>query len=423
MERQQHTTKDINCAILATRNDFIGKYRRKQMGSQLLTYEPALDREVYQTLKTFQDPASKSYQEVRNNLNSYTEFQVETFIGERLNVGLSEFRYTIKNGKMYGQGMDESLIDMIQRGRDCRDVVANDVDKPRQDAEIEQFQKIEQVFGDDTTKVGTTIISISPPGGEGSNYAHNFYDVFVLSEDKQTKERFVAAHRYASELSVDEYKQKAEELVPGYLAEHKNQSIDSYFLSHPLVLDTKSPLSGKAEKIHEVFHRGHEFLSTEDFHEVKRVIAGLVASYVNTLCDTPEDELFLNHTLNAIMNRADAVADSLRRPQHTGAHLPHGDMPSHDHVAGPVSRGEIMALGSQPVRQTTTGCGSSGGFGTEKGENRQASNLASFSSADFGKDSFGSRTFHCPECGETNIRPENQLLSSCQHCGSEKVAC
>lgn len=415
---QRQEVARINTAISATRNEFVGKYRRKMMGSKLLTYEPALDREVYKTLKTFADtPQQGAYEEVKQNLNSYTTFQVETFIGERLNVGLSSFRYDLKDGQMYGQGMDVPLIEMIQRGRDCRDSIADDVDKPRQDAEIEQFQKIESVFTDPQAHIGTTIISVSPPGGEGSAYGHNFYDIFVLSEDKATRERFIEGHRYSSDLSLDEYKKQAETLAADYFAEYQNQPIDSYFLSHPLVIDVNSPLHGKPEEIHAKLHKDHEFLSTEDFSEVRRQIAGLVMSYVNTLVDTPDDKEFLETILNATMNKADAVADSLKH----NARRSVADIGERagDIVRGPVSHAEIVQLGSKPVRQAATGCGSSSGFG----EDRTASNMSSTSVRDFGKDSFGNRVFDCPDCGEMNVRPVNQLLLECQHCRSKKVSC
>ncbi len=408
----------INAALTDRRNSFVAQYQNGRMGSRLLTYEPKLDREVYKTLKTFQD-GSTAYDHAKNNLNGYTSSQVETFIGERLHVGLSSFRYDIRDGQLYGQGINESLLEMIKRGRECRDALAQDVDKPRQDAELVQFAKIQREFTQEDEKgnlppVGKTIISISPPGGEGSAYAHNFYDVFVLSEDKETKERYVAAHRYASELSLDEYKALAESLSPGYFAEHKNEPLDSYFLSRPLVLDTKSQLSASPEKIHATLHKGHEFLSSEDFGIVKRHIAGLVVSYVNTLLETPDDEQFLNLTLNAIMNKADHVASRLRR----AGHFPQSITLSNQHPTG--IRGEIFIFGNQKVRQVSTGCGASSGFNTG---NRTPSNLSPFDSVDFGKDNFGSRSFHCPECGELNIRPLNQLIPNCQHCGSEKVAC
>ncbi|OIP57172.1 MAG: hypothetical protein COX79_05470 [Candidatus Levybacteria bacterium CG_4_10_14_0_2_um_filter_36_16] len=40
-----------------------------------------------------------------------------------------------------------------------------------------------------------------------------------------------------------------------------------------------------------------------------------------------------------------------------------------------------------------------------------------------GPDRYGDRKFKCPSCRQTNIRPFNSLLPSCQHCGSTEVAC
>ncbi|MBI4983220.1 hypothetical protein HZC32_01065, partial [Candidatus Woesearchaeota archaeon] len=40
-----------------------------------------------------------------------------------------------------------------------------------------------------------------------------------------------------------------------------------------------------------------------------------------------------------------------------------------------------------------------------------------------GEDQYGARAFNCPECGKMNLRPQGELLSACQHCGSKAVAC
>lgn len=403
----------INTAISTRRDEFVSQYRAGHMGRRALTYEPELDRGVYQTLKENKHEGT-AYEHVRNNLNAYTTFQVETFIGERLNVGLSEFRYDIREGQLFGQGMTDPLLTMIERGKECRNEVVQDVDKPRQQAEIEQFTKIQQVFGNPAADIGTTIISISPPGGEGSAYVHNFYDVFVLSEDKESKERYIAARRFASELCPEDYERKAAELNPGFFEERKEESLDSYFLSHPLVLDSTSNLSNNPEAIHAYFHKGKDFLSSEDFGEVKRQIAGLIVSYINTLVENPDDDTLLKSTLNVTMRKADEVADSLRHPHRRA------EITSSAPIAVPITRGEMLTEGKKAVRSVITGCGDSSGFGTDE----RASNMStSFSTRDFGKDKFGNRTFNCPDCGEMNIRPVNELVSNCQGCGSDNVSC
>ncbi|MCA9333240.1 hypothetical protein KC960_04735 [Candidatus Saccharibacteria bacterium] len=40
-----------------------------------------------------------------------------------------------------------------------------------------------------------------------------------------------------------------------------------------------------------------------------------------------------------------------------------------------------------------------------------------------GEDEYGSLEFDCPECHQTNRRMPGQLVASCQHCSSRKVAC
>ncbi len=46
------------------------------------------------------------------------------------------------------------------------------------------------------------------------------------------------------------------------------------------------------------------------------------------------------------------------------------------------------------------------------------------SSLDFlENDKYGSRSFTCPNCGMVNVRPENELISCCQYCGSNEVSC
>ncbi len=419
MEQSPHMQKvqEIHSAVTARRNKFLTEYQNPRQGKRALTYEPALDREVYKVLKRYEhDPEKNAYVHVQNELNAYTEFQVETFIGERLNVGLSSFRYDLRDGEMYGQGMNESLLDMISRGRAYREQRVKDVDIPRQEAEIVQFTKIQDVMTSPQAELGTTIVSISPPGGEGSVYAHNFYDVFVLSEDSE-KNRYVAARRYASGLSLDEYKQLASHLSAGYMNDYRGESLDSYFLSKPLVLAQSSLLSGDPEAIHKFLHKGHEFLSSEDFNYVKRAIAGLITSYVNTLVENPSDELLLNSTLNVIMNEADTVADNLKYPSRRIIEI-------HDRsVRGSLTREDILSEGKKKVRSVATGCGESTGFEVG-GENRLGSNMSSFNSMyDFGTDTLGSRTFHCPDCGEMNLRPLDETLKECQNCHSPKVAC
>src|SRR5690348_859073 len=60
----------INTAISTRRNEFVSQYRAGHMGRRALTYEPELDRGVYQTLKEYEHTGT-AYEHVRSNLNGY----------------------------------------------------------------------------------------------------------------------------------------------------------------------------------------------------------------------------------------------------------------------------------------------------------------------------------------------------------------
>lgn len=68
-------------------------------------------------------------------------------------------------------------------------------------------------------------------------------------------------------------------------------------------------------------------------------------------------------------------------------------------------------------------CGSTG----EEQSNNILSIGSSLSSVrlggDMSKDIYGDRKFKCPSCSQSNIRPINELIAACQHCGSTEVAC
>lgn len=321
--------------------------------------------------------------------DSYLSKQIDTFLGERFNVLLSKYNYEIKNGLMYGQDMDKPFEQVIRSGIEYRQEVGGHerIDKRREEAELEGFLKIQEVMCNKDTPVGTMMLSISPKGAKDSLYQHNFYDIFTLRQAQG--KRFVEARRYSSALTIDEYKDK---LSP--LSFVESLSDDADFLCHPIKID--NVFFESADQIHSYLHRSHNFMSVEEFENVLRACERLKQEYIRT-----KDP----RCLNAIMNKADIEAGIVTR---------RFDWLS----AVQTINQEVEFLGSQPVRQVAAGCGSSGFVSGDK-------KPSLFSVSDFGagSDKYGERTFDCPECGKINIRPKDELLKNCQHCGSGKVAC
>jgi len=323
--------------------------------------------------------------------DSYIARQVDTFIGERLNVLLSLHKYEIKNDLIYGQDMEEPFIKVMRRGVDYRRKVEgeNRVDRNREEAEVEGFLKTQEILCDSQTSIGTMMLSVSPIGGKDSLYQHNFYDIFTLKE--LDGKRFIEARRYSGTLTVEEYKDK---LSP--LSFMGNISDDADFLKNPIKID--DVFFKNSDEIHSYLHENHKVINVEEFERIMKACERLKREYVRS-----KDP----RVLDAIINKADMEAGFIDRKISSNIPL--------------TLNREIDFYGHQPVRVVATGCGSSGSTSL----NSLIKKSSPFSVSEFGleDDSYGSREFDCPECGKTNIRPKDKLLKNCQHCNSSKVSC
>lgn len=288
---------------------------------------------------------------------------LRTHIGERLNVIESTQNFRVINKRIYSQNGKEPFLDVIKRGRDYRRNCESPVDFKREDAEVTGFEKIEEFLTD--SKEGTIVVSFSPPGQEGSIYKQNFYDIFTKTREG------VKLSRYSSVLSSSEY---AKFMLEMGFEGNGEIADDAFLISNPIKID--DPRFKTPEDLHRYLHKKHEYITKEEFEERIRLCLPLILDYANN--PTPQK-------YNAILNLA--------------------DMPEKTFLS-------LESLAAIPVRQVMTGCGVS-----------KAGGVFSVSEFGVGNDKYGERTFKCPECGLTNVRPENKLISKCQHCGSSKVAC
>lgn len=313
---------------------------------------------------------------------SYISRQIDTFLGERLNVLLSKTKYEIRNNLIYGQDLEEPFIEVMKRGVDChrRAEGENRVDKKREEAEVEGFSKIQEVICNPDTPVGTVMLSISPQGGKNSLYQHNFYDIFTLKEENG--KRFIGSRRYSSALAIKEYKDL---LSP--LSFMGNILDDADFLSSPIKVE--NVFFENADQIHSYLHKHHEFMKVEEFERVLQACERLKQEYIR---------MRNPRILDAIQNKADIEAGFVKG-KGRGITL--------------TIDQEIDILGGQSVRKVASGCGPSGSV-----------SMSPFSVSDFAmEDKYGNREFRCPECKKINRRPKDGLIKNCKHCGSNKVAC
>jgi hypothetical protein len=356
------------------------------MIERVVAYEPQFDRKAYESIE----------QKDRERLDAYTKKQLETHLGERFNVLLSETRYEIRKGRIFGENTTEPFMQMIERGVEYRKEHGNPVDFEREDAEVIGFEKIEKALVLEDAEVGTMMMSISPPGNEESIYKHNFYDVFTLKEDGNG--RFVEAIRYSSSLTIEEYQEK---LKP--LKSFEDSPKDSDFLRDPVLVNKN--LFKTSDEIHSYLHKNHEFITKEEFNKIISIVSPLITSYVNTMSEKPFDQSLQLLTYNAILNKADVAIKIVKGNDKEKV------LENYINQSKFATKMDIFVLGRQPVRVTSTGCGASGGFSVSQNLNTTAS---PFSVSEFGLKNKQEEWFSCPKCKYKANGPIGDMCPGCR---------
>jgi len=312
--------------------------------------------------------------------------QLETHLKERFNVLVSTVEYGIKDRHLVRQGTTEPFIKSIKKGRDIIQALSpNKIDFERENAEVIGFEKIDSFLSDPETPLNSKMLSISPEGGEGSKYQHNFYDIFTLKE--KNGERYVELSRYSSGLTHGEYAKR----------------LGQNFKNPPQANPIKAPTELNSEEVHKILHTEHDYMSSFDFERIWT--SSLVQYCVERYRLNPgEPRLF-----NALLNAADEIWENKNRKSLGQKYEDFADrIPSYK---------EAKYLEEKRVRQAGGQCPGKSGADI----NNSPFSVSEF--ANLGNDKYGERTFECPECGKTNIRPKDELLKNCQHCNSSKVAC
>lgn len=392
--------------LAGARDIFVAAEAKKK--KQVVAYEIEQDRIAYKELSKHEGKVG--YETAKDNLNDYTRMQVETHLGERLNVESSTFHFTIEDDQLMPENSDESMLSMMQRGKEYRRHHGSPVDWDRERAEVYGFEETQRVLTDKETPVGTMMLSISPQGdvANGSIYKMNFYDVYQKTEDG------IDAYRFTSGLDREESQKKVKQFDLRYAKDAVPSDVD--FLARPVKIDPKHTKLQSPQDVHTYLHKEHAHMAKEEFDAILQTCAPLITGYINTLCNNPDAVLEHQRRFTALLNGADEVADRIQNGSDSKKDDQTGISPWY------VSESELDRLAAKAVRPVDTGCGFSGGAagGTfSVSEFSQAGMMGSLA----GKDKYGDRSFTCPACGATNIRPENELLAACQSCNSTEVAC
>lgn len=376
------------------------------VSKKAVQYELAFDRQKASELFALRE--TEKYEEEEKAFDGFIAMQLLTALGERFNRGLSEYSYQIRDNKLYGEHSDEPFENVLERGRAYREIHGNKLDHPREQAEVDGFQRIQEVLAHADTPEGAIMISISPPGKEGSIYKHNFYDGFQKMSDGS-----IRVIRFSSALTAEETVEKLQELDP--FIEKPEDTSDVAVLAQPLLINTTYPLTLGA--LHQHLHKDHDIMSEDDFKKITDICNSLITSYIAVLKDEPVNERRQKILFNAILNRADQVAGSLKENTYEDRFSKKREWQ--------YSQSDIIRLGSAPVRRVDTGCGLSGGYGVGSEAQGGMTALGIFSVSEFStsgeQDQYGSLEFKCPAviCGKTNKRERGKLIEKCQHCSAD----
>lgn len=313
-------------------------------------------------------------QETRNNILRY--------LGEyRLAVKFDEFYYregVNQTGDRFLAASEEEPVSQRFRKAIFQKERAGESSK-REVAECLGFEKIEDKFlrGEDFL-----FLWISPPGDGYGNYSFTF-----VGEVKDNKIRVVP---YRNKLSLGQHKEVASIFSSGT----ENLKTDIDFLASPVFIQKKVDLKTAEDLLLRIGEKERMDLSWRQRLEAK--VGSLVDMFMDGVRRNASDEE-LNRIKRAIENFTIDKKTEINS----------GEFYSHDIDTDRL----IDTYGSYAPPVAGGSCGSS------------SSTLMDFQKEiNPEPDKYGDRTFDCPTCGKTNIRPKDRLIENCQHCGGD-VSC
>lgn len=386
--------------------------------SRIKNYNPVLERVRFEMLETEEE-------KIRFRQN-YAFIQIEKALRERFNVAISSVIYDFNvDGKIVSRDMPgQTFGQVLDIGIEYYGE-QNPQDVPRMKKEKEGFLKIQDEFykqyKDKSKKPDKKADIISGPGiVEGTIFVDNFLDRYELLEDPMTKLRYVQMTRFTTDTTYPEYNKTLLEKIPGYI-ENKDPDIptDGYFLANPL-FNSENLLIERASSLNEF-----------DFQEIVKDGVHRMRHLAEIICADDFRPKDIVEVLNTVLNGADYAWAKMMKLKDKIIDSVAQAVDKISSWVVPVFttiREEVDWFKKIAVRLVAAGCGLSGGFsigGNSFSIGGMARSVISFMSGAISAvsrfispDSKGSRTFPCPSCGFTNIRPYEDYVPSCQNPGT-----
>ena len=319
------------------------------------------------------------------------------YLGEyRLGVRFDEITYYIKTNDV-GEAYLESphadpgpILNIYKKAITYRQERGLSVN--REVAECLGFQKLQDQLVN--APVGAMAMWVSRPGSKEEGYGtHSFTFLIQVVEDPEEGQS-LSVIPYRNEQNIEE--QKSNLIYFDDKAKNYNTDID--LLANPTIIEQTDAVQDIDDIISFIGEK--EKFNIEWRKRLTPLIMPLIGGFIQLVREkaSEEDLLKARYAIeNRVLEEKDYILGKDSSPQLIFESKPREVFEKYGSYAPPVVGGS---------------CGSSAG-----GENGTTFNNILL------QDKYGQRAFNCPQCGEQNIRPENELLSNCQHCGSDKVSC
>ena len=356
----------------------------------ILGFDQDFDNQAYHTLNSQHDSlVPQEFARRKTQLDLRTRHNLETGLGERYNLQISQIAYRIEDGQFISEEHDEVFLAVIKRGQKYREENGSG-DVGREKAEIVGFEKVQKILTDPEHQDARVII-ISPKGTADSMYQHNFFDIYQREDTQITMTRF------ASTSSLQEFLEASNLLDP--FNNLGKDPKDSDFLQNPLITYKSS------EEIAESLNLDENAMAQIDYQKLTETVAALKLSYLNALYHQRYEDA--EKIYIATLNLADDIILN---------HAYDPDLRNQILMQTPAAL--VATYGLRQPRPVLAGCGLQTSFaGQNPGEFLSA--LSPYSVSNFA--SFGQREnadtsdFPCPQCGHMIIYGSG--TKECPGCG------
>lgn len=367
-----------------------------------LAYNPRLELEAVKKLNSLRSSLTREkFKAEQQKLLDLTRTNLITSLAERLNVEIYRTNYIQKGNKLYHSEFykDTPFSQIVREGQQTRES-AGSVEVIREKAEVEGFEKVEELFTNNLLSNDAKVIMISPKGSGSSIYGHNFFDLY-----QKNPEGKITMSRYSSNSTKSEFKQAADILdnfngIP-------NIPTDADFLRNPIVTYME---------INEVLNQLNLDSSTmthEEFEEIIPQLEPQIENFKQALQNNA-NTFELQKLYHSLVKSSDILAG--RDNQYSADEFT---------VIGLMSSGSMASefFAHQPIREVRTGCGISGSnLGPYSVSEFKTGAITPFSKSN--EDQYGTLEIHCEECGSRYNRTPGKLEPCCKNCGGTKgIAC